>query len=56
MRYLLLAFLLTGCTQTTYSKKELEDAFAQRDHAISVLLAVAKQCGCIKDKEAPDPE
>lgn len=51
---LLAALLFTGCA-ASYSKEEIAAAFAERDAALSVIVAKLQQCKC-GDTEAPDPE
>lgn len=51
---ILAALFFTGCA-ASYTKQELEEAFAERDHALSVIVAKLQQCKC-GDTEAPDPE
>ena len=52
---ILAALLFTGCA-ASYSKEEIEAAFAERDAALSIIVAKLQQCKCGGDTEVPDPE
>lgn len=52
---LLAALLVSGCA-ASFSKEEIAAAFAERDAALSVIVAKLQQCKCGGDTEAPDPE
>lgn len=52
---LLAALLVSGCA-ASFSKEEIAAAFAQRDAALSVIVAKLQQCKCGGDTEAQDPE
>jgi len=52
---ILAALLVSGCA-ASFSKEEIAAAFAERDAALSVIVAKLQQCKCGGDTEAPDPE
>jgi outer membrane biogenesis lipoprotein LolB len=53
---LLALLLLSGCSASSYSREEVEAAFAERDSALQVLAEAVQQCQSICRERFPEPD